>query len=157
MYCALALPAAGRTHVHPAAVRAQSPSRRLLVGLICSAVSKPDDRSQCAAAGPIGASGGGGHAVAHTVEPGNRFVRDVQYLPLGVGLRSALGVERTAGDKRRVVRPLVADRPHGRIFAARFLLDVAVEQQVDAALAAMESEILASAGAFVEAHDASLA
>ncbi len=62
----------------------------------------------------------------------------VEHLPVRIDLRAPLRVERAAGHERRVVGAAVADRPHRRVGAPRFLLDVSVEHQRDRPLAAAE-------------------
>src|SRR5918995_1410279 len=71
----------------------------------------------------------------------------------GVGARSALRVEGAPGDETRVVGAAVADRPHGRVGAARFVLDRSVEQQLDRLLAAVEVLVDAALGEAVEPRD----
>src|SRR3954469_15278885 len=108
------------------------------VGGLRSSVGEGDDRTEGGAAGPVGLGGRGGHAVADAVEAGDRRPGVVEDLRLGVGARAALRVERAPGDETRVVGAAVADRPHGRVGAARLVLDRPVEQQLDRLLAAME-------------------
>src|SRR4051794_20274463 len=108
------------------------------VGGLGGAVGEGDDRAEGGAAGPVGLCGGGGDAVADAVEAGDRRPGVVEDLRLGVGARAALRVERAPGDEAGVVRATFADRPHGRVDAARFVLDRSVEQQLDRLLAAVE-------------------
>ena len=119
-------------------------------------VGEGDDRAERGAARPVGARRGRGDAVADAVEAGDRLADVVEHLAVGVGARAALGVEVAAGEQRGVVGALAADRIHGRVVAAGLLLDGAVEEQLDLALAAVEVVVLARLGEAVEARDAGL-
>src|SRR3954471_20462240 len=104
---------------------------RLAVGGLGGPVGEGDDRAEGGAAGPVGLGGRGGDAVAHAVEAGDRRSGVVEDLPLGVRAGAALRVEGAPGDETRVVRTAAADRPHGRVDAAWFVLDRPVEQQLN--------------------------
>src|SRR5918997_4720978 len=99
-------------------------------------VGEGDDRSEGGAAGPVGVAGRGRDAVAHAVEPGDHLAQVVEDLAVRGGARSALGVERAAGDQGGVVRAGVGERPHGRVGPAGLLLDGAVEDHLDRGAAA---------------------
>src|SRR4029079_2593859 len=101
----------------PPCFRARSTSNGFLVDLIRRAICESDDGPKRAASRPIRASRCRGHAISHSVQPGNGLVRHVPDPGFRGALSPAFGVERAAGDERSVVRPLVADRPHGWILA----------------------------------------
>jgi hypothetical protein len=115
---------------------------RLVVDGLRRPVGERDDRPERGATGPVGTARSGRDAVADAVEPGNGLVLAVEHLPFGAGARTALGVERAAGDRGRIVGPLGADRPRGRIPAPRLFLDRTVEQLLDLPLATVEALVL---------------
>ena len=79
---------------------------------------------------------------------------DIEHMPVGARLGSALGIESAARDQRRVVGARPADRPHRGIGAARLLLDDAIEELLDGPFAAAEIGVPAGGGEAVEALDA---
>src|SRR5206468_12063466 len=121
-----------------------------------SAVGEGDDRSERRAASPIGSARGRCDAVAHAIQAGNWLVGAVEHTAVAVGLRATLGVQRAGYHERRVVRAARTERPHRRVRAAGLFLDVAVEQLLDDALAAVEVQVLAGLRETVEAGDAGL-